>query len=262
MSKSDAPAFPPNPNYGSGCFRRRISLEQDGEQVTGYLEDTNHGFGVVLDFVDHKLSHIDAKTIRTPFNTCPGAIEKLQPLIGLDCSQVHNSKDLNLLANATANCTHLLDLTVLTILFYRSDAEQKRQRQYDVMVSDADANGSDCQVFCDGVLIHRWQAHQFTILEPQALQGKVLYKGFAQWANEHFADELENQAAFVLQKGYFVAQARLYDIDALAGEKADLHESMVGVCYTYQPDVAAQAYRLENTTRDFSHSEEQLLKFK
>lgn len=264
MSESNEPHFPANPNYGAGCFRRRILIVQQGEKLTGLLEDTNHGFSVELEFKQHKLCAINAQTKRTPFNTCSNAIEKLDPLIGLDCKLELNSKDLNLLAGANANCTHLLDLTILAILFYKPEAvqdETPRQRQFDVMVADADAQGSDCQVFCDGKLIHQWQAKQFQITAPQALASMVLYKGFAQWANRFFSDELENQAAFVLQKGYFVAQARLYDIDALAGEKADAHESMVGACYTYQPDVSALAYRLENTTRDFSNDQTQLLKF-
>lgn len=261
---SDSEQFPPNPNYGSGCFRRRILISQQGEQVSGLLEDTHHGFSVIVSFEKHRVSNIEASSRRTPFNTCPDAISKLSPLLNLDCSQALNSKELNLIANARANCTHLLDLSILAILFYQpenANSEELRERQFDVMISDADQHGSDCQVHCDGELMHRWQAKSFQIEHPQELAGKPLYSGFAQWANKHFQDELSNQTAFILQKGYFVAQARLFDIDALAGESATNHSSMAGACYTYQPEVAAVATRLAKTTRDFSHNTSQLLKF-
>lgn len=262
MSKPNE--FPPNPSYGSGCFRRRILIRQQGKEVSGLLEDTNHGFSVTVHFNKHCVDKIDANSKRTPFTTCSEATSKLNPLLGLDCNQSLNTKELNLIANAKANCTHLLDLTILAILFYQTEyanSAQSRERQFDVMVSDADEQGSDCQVHCDGELLHQWQAKSFQIESPPSLAGKPLYSGFAQWANEYFPDELSNQAAFILQKGYFVAQARLFDIDALAGESAANHSTMAGACYTYQPEVAAIATRLEKTTRDFSHNTDQLLKF-
>lgn len=253
--------YPPNPNYGSGLYRRRIKLQgsidkQDGGTVVGELEDCNHGFRVTVHHQNHSVTDVIGESLRIPMNTCSGASEPVKALIGAKISST--PLELNITANPTANCTHLLDLTVLAITHCQRGT---KQRIYDVEVDDADDQGrSNLRVYLDGELIHRWQAKDFAVIAPQSLRGNTLLKGFAAWAAPAFSGP-EQEAAFVLQKGFFVAQARRYDIDALAGERSIKHTSMHGSCYSYSSPRLEQAVRLPNTVRDFSDAAEKLLKF-
>jgi hypothetical protein len=89
----------------------------------------------------------------------------------------------------------------------------------------------------------------------------VLYKGFSKWASACFTGE-EREAAFILQKGYFVASARRYNIDAQVGKAANEdRDVMLGVCFSYSTPQIEIATRTADSTRDFSNTPELLLKF-
>ena len=88
-----------------------------------------------------------------------------------------------------------------------------------------------------------------------------MIKGFASWASASFSNVDEQEAAFVLQKGYFVSRGRHYNLDSLAGEALIDQVFMHGACYAYTSPRLETAMRLANTTRDFSDTPELLLKF-
>lgn len=254
---STGPNFPVNPRYGQGLFRRRIRLEGREGAVFAALEDTNHGFCVTVHHDGSQVTAIAPEARRVPFDTCPQAGTRLQTLIGCD---IHDdSRSLNLLAGASSNCTHWLDLTILAI---RHATAGNTVRVWDVTVSDeTDAADSEAVVYRDGEEILRWQARNFLITQPLELVGKPLYFGFGRWVNGYF-DAATTEAAFILQKGYFVAQARRYDLDALAGRPAsDSRDSMLGACFTYSADMIDRARRSSRSIRDFSDTPEQLLRF-
>jgi hypothetical protein len=164
--------------------------------------------------------------------------------------------DINLAVNPRSNCTHLYDLSVLAI----AQAQRGGTRVFDIEVSDETEQPSDCKVSIDGELIHHWQASNFSITTPLEFKGNVLWKGFASWANKAFTGD-EMEAAFALQKGYFVSQARRYDMAKVAGLSVAGETMMHGSCYSYTPGIVEAATRTSNTTRDFSDTPEQLLKF-
>ncbi len=255
--RGEAPNYPPNPRYGQGVFRRRIRLENRPGEVFGALEDTNHGFRVTVRHDGQVVTAIEAEPMRVPFTTCPGAVANLQRLVG--CPIAGSAKELTMSAGASSNCTHLMDLTILAI---RHAASPQPVRQWDVSVSDEreDAD-SVVSVARDGEQVFAWQARHFYISRPEALKGKPLYLGFGRWASDYF-DEEALEAAFIMQKGYFVAQARRFDLSAMAGEPAaDSGKSMEGACYTYTRGVMEHGERTAETTRDFSDSPENLLRF-
>ena len=73
----------------------------------------------------------------------------------------------------------------------------------------------------------------------------------------------QSEAAFALQKGYFVASARRYNLNAIAGEAAnDARDYMYGACYTYTSPQIEKAVRLPDTVFDFNRAPEQLLRFR
>lgn len=248
-----------DPSYGTGIFRRRIRLWKEGLVLRGALEDCNHGFTVAITHDGKQITAVSGEPKRIPFNTCDGALEPLQRLIGCDLG----SSALALLTHAgpRANCTHWLDLAVLTIV-HGSRAEAVRQ--YDIEVNDENSNGDpQClRVLRNDVLIHEWLSRGGVIASPGPMQGVTLFQGFSAKAAAAFTDADELEAALVLQKGNFVGQARRFDLKKLVGEGASVDEVMRGVCFTYSAERSHGAFRLPGTLRDFTSTPEQLLQFK
>jgi len=87
-----------------------------------------------------------------------------------------------------------------------------------------------------------------------------MLQGMYAWASAVFdAEGLE--AALVLQRGYFVAQARFFDFAGSAGAPASDDNRPEGSCYAYNAGVVEQGVRTGSTV-DFTHSPERLLQFK
>lgn len=251
----DRGIYPRNPHYGSGVYRRRIRLAAGVGAVVGELEDCNHGFRVAVSHDGERVTAIDGEALRVPYNTCPEALGNLRRLVRTPLGL--SARELNAIADPTSNCTHWLDLTVLAIGQAARGATPVRQ--YDVEVTD-EVDGVACaRVWRDGELVHDWRTGDFVLSAPAHLAGNTLFRGFAAWASQAFAGD-EQEAAFVLQKGYFVAQARRFDVDAAAGRLAADH-GMGQVCFSYSAGNAERARRQPHTVRDFTDTPEQLLRF-
>ncbi len=258
QSQSQQP-FPLNPDFGRGCYRRRIRLRALPGRVEAELEDSNHGLRCAIDHDGQRVTGVESETLRVPFSTCSGASEPLRALIGVELSL--QPRAIAEAVNPRANCTHLYDLALLAIAHgHRNAGGGPSSRNYELRVDDEHDGPSDAMVWLDGELIHHWCAADWTIASPAELSDKPLYKGFAAWANDEF-DGDAREAAFVLHKGYFVASARRYDLNAAAGQAATAHMYLPGVCHSYSPGIVEQAVRLENSVRDFSDCPEQLLRF-
>ncbi len=252
------PDYPRNPNYGTGVYRRRIRLEQRENSVFGALEDTNHGFTVTVTHDGERVTAIDAQTRRIPYTSCPGAVEPIKGYIG---TNIHASlRELNFHMPPSSNCTHLLDLTIMAI---RHAASSQAVRQWDIAITDqTDTADAVCTIHRDGEKIFEWQARDLQLTAPAVFAGNPFYLGFGKWATKHFDDLDELEAAFALQKGYFVSLARFFDVEKMAGEPAlASKEGMGGACFTYSSPNIEQGVRTAGCVRDFTHHEEQLLKF-
>lgn len=258
---SDQDGYPINPDYGNGCYHRHIQLSAETGLARGELEDDNHGFCVTVEHDGHQVTALHPETRRAPFTSCDGAVEPLQALIGLPLSD--DAAKLIELTRPTANCTHLFDLTILTISqAARFLKNGENRRRYEIRLSDQQPErDADCEIRRNGELVHHWQTRDWVITGPAELAGKVLFKGFRHWASEAFAGD-EAEAAFALQKGYFVGNARQYNLKSLDGEAAIAHKDyMYGVCYTYTSPQIERATRIASAVRDFSDTPEQLLQF-
>lgn len=251
-----------NPDYGTGCYRRRILLHAEQGRVDCELEDCNHGFKVSIEHDGNQVTAVNASTLRIPMSTCPGAVEPLRKMVGvpLDSSPMSILKAVNI----RSNCTHLYDLSVLGIAQAHrvNTMGLPRQRQYDIAVHDQPAPDEPAiaEVYRDGELIHCWHVHDSKIRQPEALLGNSVMQGFTFWANRIFSGD-DNEAAFALQKGIFVASARVYDMNKVADEPATAHPFMRDVCYSYSSPQWEQAVRLPDSVRDFTDTTDQLLKF-
>lgn len=249
--------YPVNPNFGQGIYRRRIRLQQCAGYVAGDLEDCNHGFQVQVYHDGKQVTKVAGQARRQPFTTCDQAIEPLQALQGIALGL--SSEELVKTMNPRANCTHWLDLALLAI--QHASRKNEEIREYDMAITDEDDKPANITLKRNGDLVLQWQVEDWCILQPENLVGNTLYRGFAHWANAVFANDDDKEAAFVLQKGYFVSRARRFDTIIMAGESANAHASMYDACFTYSQPRRDVAVRTENTTVDFTHIPEQLLRF-
>jgi hypothetical protein len=261
MSDSRNPFdYPLNPNYGQGVFHRKIRFskgnDSDGDFVFGELEDCNHGFCIKVYFSNGIVTAIQPEAKRIPLSTCAGAAGPLRDLIGKKIQD--SSKALHSQMNPQGNCTHWLDLSIWAINYAAGDYDETHT--YHMQIPDELDHGTPCTLHLNQQLLMEWTVKDWVIQTPEAYHGLPFYKGFAAWANK-IDDTKLKAAAFILQKAYFVSRARYYDIEALAGEKADNHDMMIGACYSYSPPRVHIAERTSGTVRDFTQQPEQLLRF-
>lgn len=248
--------FPKNPNFGKGNYQRRIRLSNQGQTTYAELEDCNHAFKLQFTRENNRIKSISSDSLRTPLTTCQGAEVVLQQaLIGVDCSQ--NFEHLNQICDAKAQCTHLLDLAYWAIM--HSQRPEPIRDFWVIIPDEVDDKPTHAKVYCDNKLVLEADIKQWQIVTPKALAGKPLYRGFKRWLFE--LEPHQQEIWSILQKGYFVAQARPMAIDQLEGEPASKHTPMIGACYSYSEPVVYEAKRAVNSVRDFTHAPEQLLKF-
>lgn len=249
--------YPLNPNFGEGIYRRAICLEQHDGYVSGDLEDCNHGFQVKLYHNGQQITAVTGEARRIPFTTCHQAIDPLQSLVGMPLGL--SAYELIKRVDPRANCTHWMDLALLALVHAARGNELVRE--YRVDVPDEDDKPTLVTVQRNGEKVLEWQVQEWVVQAPAHLADKTLFRGFARWANDVLADEDEKEAAFVLQKGYFVSRARRFDTNSMAGESANAHQTMFDACFTYSEPQRSVATRTANTAYDFSNTPEQLLRF-
>lgn len=249
--------YPQNSNFGKGIYRRAIRLEHHDGYVSGDLEDCNHGFQVQLYHDGKQVTAVKGRARRVPFTTCPEAIDPLQSLLGMPLGL--SAYELIKRVNPRANCTHWLDLALLTLI--HAARVNEPIREYSIAVPDEDDKPTAVTVQRNGKEVLQWQVQDWVVQAPAYLAGKTLFRGFASWANDLLANEDEKEAAFVLQKGYFVSRARRFDTNSMAGESANAHPTMFDACFTYSEPQRSMAKRTANTAYDFTDTAEQLLKF-
>lgn len=254
-TQSDDKKYFFNPDYGKGVFRRSIRLTGSEGKVQAELEDCAHGFRSTVYHDGKTVTNVEIEALRVPLNTCGGAAEPLKQLIGVDVNAT--AVQINQILNPKANCTHLLDLSILAIAHIKRG---NSVRQYDVAVPDASNSPQLSTVVCDGKQVLQWLIGQGQVVEPTDLVGKPLLKGFANWAGKYFSGD-EQEAAFVLQKGYFVALSRRYDSSKTKGFAVVHYAEMQGACYSYSTGVVEHALSTGTNSRDFTDCPEQLLRF-
>lgn len=251
---------PRNPNYGKGIFRRRIRLSKGEGFVKGELEDSSHAFKTTLHYDQSGITDVTAEAIRYPMTTCPGAVVPLRDFIGLPLDLV--AVDVARRTKPRIQCTHLFDLTVLA---YSHIMRDEQQRVYDIELPDEDAEGNPrvLKVFKDGELLIEWLVSEWRIIEPESLAGNSLHTGFSKWLEKVYADDEEKKEfAWLAQKGYLVSQARVFDVNKLAGTRKFVGPHMVGICHTYSEEQMKTAHHSYNSFIDFSDDAESLLQFK
>jgi hypothetical protein len=241
--------FPADPTFGSGALRRLIRLHRRAEDVVfATLDDTYHAMQCVLRHDGRRVVDIEATLTRIPTTACTGAANPIRELIGMPL-------DLGMAAlygdrRPQRNCTHLFDLAALAL---RQTLRDEDERRYDVLIPDETDTPVVIEVRRNDQRMHEWQVSQGLILAPSALAQRPMTAGFTPWALRSFAgDELE--AALVLHKSYYIAQARRYRVDAFGGRSLLANAQLAGVCHAYTPERMAHTYFTGDNVRDFSNA--------
>lgn len=251
----DGSYYARNTEYGRGVFRRAIGLTADGNEVVAEVEDTHHGFRVVVVHDGESVTGIRGIPLRIPTTGCGAAAAALRCLVGKRLTE--SLAPIYAAESTSHQCTHMFDLAALAIAHA---SRGSRHRRYDVEVPDEDDDGSAwCSVSRDGEPVHRWRIQHRLIAEPAEFSGQPMLSGFIRFMSGRFSgDDLE--AALVLQKGFFVSRARKWRIDMADGRVIAPNQQMHDRCFAYQPE-SRQHARHVDSTRDFTHRSEDLLKF-
>lgn len=246
----------PNPDYGSGCYRRRVRVQNmDARTVLAEMEDDQHGFRIRVSHDGNVITAIHAESLRIPMTTCGGAGDVLAQLAGVPLSD--SPRSLAAHANPRAHCTHQYDLLGLAITHAR---RQETVRQYDVVIYDAADGLQRVTGECNGEIVLDWQLRGHTIENEGVWQGISVQKGFAQWAEQHLSP-LQCELALIVQRGMLVSTTRRVLIPPMEGMGLLDDPMPKGVCYSYSEPVIQRAIRHGDNHRDFSDTPEQLLRF-
>ncbi len=238
--------FPRNLDYGRGATRRRIRLVNAERVASGHLVDIFHAMDVRIEHDGERVTAAHGDMRRVPNTACAGAPAMLQELVGMPIAAPVYGFYAG--GRARRNCTHLLDLAVLTIAHASRD---ERERVYEAVVPDELDEPVLIEALMNGRRVHAWKALESTIREPAEFAGRPLCNGFAAWASRRFAgDELE--AAMVLAHTYLISRGREYETEAFTGLPISRNLLLNGVCYAYAAERRETALFISGNTRDFS----------
>lgn len=238
--------FPRNPDYGNGATRRRVRLVNGAGVTTGHLVDIFHAMDCRIEHDGERVNAAYGDMRRIPNTACGGAPAMLAELVGMPIA----SPVFGFYAGGRArrNCTHLLDLAVLTI---SHAARGGGERVYEAVVPDELDEPVTLEARMDGRVVHAWKALEGTIRGPAEFADRPLCNGFVAWAGRRFAgDELE--AAMVLAHTYLISRGREYDTEAFTGQPITRNPLLNGVCYAYAAERRETALFISGNTRDFS----------
>lgn len=208
-------------------FRRRIRIVPEKGAVAAAVEDDFHCMAVTLRHDGTRIGTVEARTIRAPWSTCPGAEQVLRDTftgVALAEAAKRGAKQ--------ANCTHLHDLAV----FAAAHAGDLAPVTYDVLMADPVAGASLAEIRRDGAAVLAWTLEGMTLTAPADIAGRTLFE-LRDWIAGLAREQRE--AARILQWASLIAHGRQIPL----AEQSDATR-MPPNCYTFQPDMAAMARRV------------------
>ena len=254
-----------NPDYGKGRLRRRVLLRKKPGAVIAELEDNHHAFRIRLFHDNHSVTAVNGDALRYPNNTCPGSLDLLNRLLGVELGK--GPKAFSDVTEARAFCTHLFDLACLAYTHAsRVDSSQvyssqdNATREYHAIVEDERDGIVKASVLVNNSILHRWDLKNNIIQNEGKMQGISPHTGFMRWVMQNLQGD-EQEAAIVLAKAVFVAFSRRVDTSHVAGTQLVNGIMPKDICYTYRSPVMDTAYHLPDTVKDYSDNPQDMLKF-
>ena len=253
-------------------FRRRIIVAAHDNVVRGALEDDFHHFEIELTHDGRVITAARGRAVRTPWNTCPGALERLQDFVGTPVSEtIQVAKGL---PDAFQHCTHWYDLAIVAV----AQAARGGRRQYDMTVPPrlgatnlpkVAADGSVTlepgkpidgktrpEIRRDGELLFHWDVEGETIAGPEPFVGLTL-RGLSAWAARTPDNDLV-EAALLMRRAVYIATGRALPFHKLL--RATQHPQLQGACYAFQASRMGGARRNGEATLAFTETPDVLLK--
>lgn len=237
--------YPPNPDYGSGVFRRRIRILTGKREIVTTVNDDYHSMWCRIGHDGARVIKTEGALIRYPKSTCASASNALAELEGMALGQERNSPYGE--GRPGRSCTHLLDLAVLALVHARS---QPGEIVIDIAIDDEADGVQPARASIDGALIHRWAIEQGKIASPDIYAGQPIFSGFSRWAQTNFSGP-SLDAALMLQKGLFVARGRRHIVDRKKVFVRD-EPNRLGVCFSYSEPQFQHAYGLTGYVRNLT----------
>jgi hypothetical protein len=254
-----------NPQYGTGCLRRRVLLRKKMDAsrkvtegpylVIAELEDNHHAFRVRLHHDGQRVCFVNGDALRFPNDTCPGSLDLLDRLVGVKLGK--GPKAFSEATEARAFCTHLFDLACLA---YTHASRDEATREYHAIVEDEHDGIVKASVTLNDVLAVQWNLKNNIAQNEGQYQGISPHTGFMRWAMQNLQGD-EQEAAIVLAKAVFVAFSRRVDTEHVAGTGLVKGIMPKDICYTYRSPVMERATHLANTVIDYSNNPQDMLKF-
>lgn len=242
-----ADRFQPNPEYGSGIYRRRLRIKKTPDLVVADLLDDYHEMACTLHHDGANIVRIKSYLRRAPFSTCPGASAATTELVGLPLSI--SRKALYGGGRARRNCTHIFDLLGFAISQARSE---RWNTMLHFVVPDLSPEGSQVSVIQDGRTVLQWSTNaDETIVEPKEHAGRSLFGGFSQWAETNFSG-FELELVLHLQKAIFVSRGRRYLIRRESENSIRDEPERLGACFTFSEPQFSIAKPNPDYVRDFT----------
>lgn len=236
--------YPPNPAYGTGVYRRRITFTRRADGIDVALLDDYHDMGVALTVDGQVITDAAARMDRFPKTSCPGAITALRALIGRPVATLALSS-----AERGGQCTHLVELARLGLSRLVRD---EGSGVVEIALTDRDASGEQrLMLHQDGKPVLAWVLRDETIAEPTEHRGKGLFGGFIRWVHASFPTE-EADLWRMAQMAVFVARGRAYVVDSHSPRRVAEEPSRYGACFSYSGARFETAFDNTGYVRDFS----------
>lgn len=238
-----------------GNYRRRIRLVNlDDRTTVAGLEDDFHHFIVTLHHDGTTVVRFGTEATRWPWTTCPDAGARLAELVGMPLSP--RCLAVGDVTNPRLQCTHQFDLAGLAVAHATRD---EVVRQYDVTVPFGAQSGGPVPVHLrrDGAALLTWTLDGHACVDPEPYASAPWRGGFLRWADETL-DPDAAEAAAVLRRACDISLGRGADLERYP--RADqLAMGPSGVCYTFQPEIAAVSLRQIGTIRDWDGRVDEML---
>ena len=246
----------------NGQAHRAIDIRTVSEsQVTTWLEDDFHHFGVTVFHDGESVTDVAVATPRHPYTTCASAGPPLRALVGAPL--VERASYVGRWINMREQCTHVFDLAGLAMAHAAAGRKHRRYQStiddrpiVEVHASGQRTLGSGRAVLLqDGVEVMAWDLDRYQITSPEAWAGQSLKKGFRAKTETIELEPAEH--AMILRRSIMVAGGRSADRDTVLLPREN---NKPAVCYTYQPSQRPEAEWITDSLRDWSDDQDELLK--
>ena len=212
------------------AYRRKTIAEAGQFETVAAMEDDFHHFTVRLRHDGRHVTELTGEAVRFPWSTCPGAVIKLDELIGTPLFPTRDDPAPRPPINEL--CTHLFDIAKFAI----AQSARGGRRQYDIVIPDPVDGGTTGDLSRDGVHLLHWVVEKGTVVAPPAFAGHRL-PGRAEWPAGAIADAEALEAALMLRRALVIFRGRMSEYPVVT--MADQVPGGFGSCFSYLPENAS-----------------------